>query len=65
MRLFRAGVGGWDESIRDGSWRSTGRTKFPLIHGTDGAGIVVMKGARVRRFRVGDRAPPRGATRTV
>jgi len=56
IQLFTAGVGEWDESIRDGLWRPDGRAKFPLILGTDGAGIVVMKGPRVRRFRVGDRA---------
>src|SRR5262245_1887087 len=57
IAIHTAGVGGWDESIRDGSWRpSPGRPKFPLVLGTDGAGIVVRTGARVRRFRVGDRA---------
>jgi NADPH:quinone reductase-like Zn-dependent oxidoreductase len=56
IALHAAGVGGWDESIRDGSWKLGGRTKFPLVLGTDGAGVVVAKGARVRRFRVGDRA---------
>src|SRR5688572_20976378 len=56
IALHVAGVGSWDESIRDGSWRPAGRSKFPLILGTDGAGIVVMKGPRARRFRVGDRA---------
>jgi NADPH2:quinone reductase len=56
IALHAAGVGSWDESIRDGSWRPAGRSKFPRILGTDGAGIVVGKGARVRRFRVGDRA---------
>ncbi len=55
IALDTAGVGGWDASIRDGSWRKPGRPRFPLIPGTDGAGIVVAKGARVRRFRVGDR----------
>jgi NADPH:quinone reductase-like Zn-dependent oxidoreductase len=32
-----------------------GRPKFPLVLGTDGAGIVVANGTRVRRFSVGDR----------
>jgi len=57
IAIHTAGVGSWDESIRDGSWRtSPGRPKFPLVLGTDGAGTVVATGARVRRFRVGDRA---------
>ena len=55
IRLHAAGVGVWDASVRDGSWRPFGQPRFPLIPGTDGAGIVVSKGARVRRFRVGDR----------
>lgn len=50
-----AGVGIWDESIRDGSWKLSSRTKSPLVLGTDGAGIVVATGSRVRRFRIGDR----------
>jgi len=56
IELHTAGVGEWDESIRDGSWRPGGRVRFPLVLGIDGAGIVVEKGARVRRFQVGDRA---------
>jgi NADPH:quinone reductase len=55
IALDTAGVGSWDASIRDGSWRKPGRPRFPLIPGTDGAGIVVAKGARVRRIRLGDR----------
>ena len=50
-----AGVGSWDASIRKGSWRRPGRLRFPLVPGVDGAGIVVAKGARVRRLQLGDR----------
>jgi NADPH:quinone reductase-like Zn-dependent oxidoreductase len=55
IEIHAAGVGVWDESVRDGSWKPYGRTKFPLVLGTDGAGKVVATGARVRRFRIGDR----------
>ena len=50
-----AGVGVWDADVRNGSWRPFGRAKFPLIPGTDGAGTIAMKGARVRRFALGER----------
>jgi len=49
-----AGIGSWDASIRDGSLRQPGRPRFPLVPGVDGAGVVVAKGARVRRVRLGD-----------
>ena len=55
IALDAAGVGVWDASVRDGSWRPYGRPKFPLILGTDGAGKVLAKGGRVRRFDIGDR----------
>jgi NADPH:quinone reductase-like Zn-dependent oxidoreductase len=54
IALHAAGVGVWDADIR-GGWWPEGKPKFPLILGTDGAGIVVAKGARVRRFSIGDR----------
>lgn len=54
IALHAAGVGIWDAQIRDGSW-AVGPKRFPRVLGTDGAGIVVAKGARVRRFDVGDR----------
>jgi NADPH:quinone reductase-like Zn-dependent oxidoreductase len=54
IALHAAGVGVWDTDIR-GGWWPAGRPKFPLVLGTDGAGIVVGKGARVRRFDIGDR----------
>ena len=53
IALHAAGVGSWDESMRDGSWKE-GRTRFPLVIGTDGAGVVAAKGSRVKRFRLGD-----------
>jgi NADPH2:quinone reductase len=50
-----AGVGKWDADIRDG-WSPSGRTShFPLVLGTDGAGLVAAQGARVRHVAVGDR----------
>ncbi|HTE46992.1 MAG TPA: NADP-dependent oxidoreductase [Gemmatimonadaceae bacterium] len=54
IALHAAAVGSWDASMRDGSWKE-GRTTFPLVIGTDGAGVVVARGSRVKRFRVGDR----------
>ena len=55
IALHSAGVGIWDDSVRDGSWRPYGRPKFPLIPGTDGAGTVVALGQGVRGFAIGDR----------
>ena len=55
IAVYAAGVGVWDASIRDGSWRPTGRPRFPLVPGIDGAGIVASKGSRARRFRLGER----------
>jgi len=55
IAIDTAGVGSWDASIRDGSWRKPGRSRFPLVPGVDGAGTVVAKGARVKRFQPGDR----------
>jgi NADPH2:quinone reductase len=54
IAIHTAGIGSWDASIRDGSWRKPGRARFPLVPGVDGAGIVVAQGGRVRRVRVGD-----------
>jgi NADPH2:quinone reductase len=55
IELSFAGVGVWDASVRDGSWKPAGKPKFPFVPGTDGAGVVVLRGSRVRRFEVGDR----------
>src|SRR5258705_1906306 len=55
IEIDTAGIGSWDASVRDGSWRKPGRPRFPLVPGIDGAGIVVARGARVRRIQLGDR----------
>lgn len=55
IKIHAAGVGVWDAEVRNGSWRPFGRAKFPLILGTDGAGVVVAKGRGARRFEIGDR----------
>ncbi|MDB4960633.1 MAG: Alcohol dehydrogenase zinc-binding domain protein [Myxococcales bacterium] len=54
IALHGAGVGIWDAKIRDGTW-APDHVSFPLVLGTDGAGIVIAKGALVRRFEIGDR----------
>lgn len=53
IAMQTAGVGVWDAKLRSGDW-AEGKTRFPLVLGTDGAGFVVAKGKRVRRFGVGD-----------
>lgn len=55
IELHAAGVGSWDAAERDGSWKPYGRPKFPLVLGTDGAGVVVATGPGVDRFQIGDR----------
>ena len=55
IAIDTAGIGSWDASIRDGSWRKPGRPRFPLVPGVDGSGVVVATGARVRRLHLGDR----------
>lgn len=57
IAIHTAGVGVWDASIRNGSWRPhRRRAKFPLVLGTDGSGTVVARGAAVTRLKVGEHA---------
>ena len=53
IALHAAGVGIWDAKIRDGEWADDD-VHFPLILGTDGAGVIAERGEHVRRFDVGD-----------
>jgi NADPH:quinone reductase len=52
IAIDTAGVGSWDASIRDGSWRTPGRPRFPLVPGVDGARIVAQAHRRLERGRV-------------
>jgi NADPH:quinone reductase-like Zn-dependent oxidoreductase len=53
IEMHAAGVGVWDaEMRRDPS--GFGEVRYPLVLGTDGAGVVVARGARVRRFSIGE-----------
>jgi NADPH2:quinone reductase len=54
IAVHTAGVGIWDASIRHGTW-ATGGERFPLVLGSDGAGVIAARGARVRRLQVDDR----------
>jgi NADPH:quinone reductase len=54
IALHAAGVGVWDADIRGGWWPEE-RPKFPLVLGTDGAGVIRAKGGRTRHFKIGDR----------
>jgi NADPH:quinone reductase len=54
IALDTAGVGPWDADIR-GGWYQGRKPHFPLILGTDGAGIVAAVGSRVRRLKTGDK----------
>jgi NADPH:quinone reductase len=54
ISLQAAGIGVWDADIR-GGWWPEGRPKFPLILGTDGAGVIAQKGTGRSRFKIGDR----------
>ncbi|AKU97149.1 Bifunctional protein: zinc-containing alcohol dehydrogenase [Labilithrix luteola] len=53
IALRAADIGSWDAKIRDGSWANK-PARFPLVLGTDGAGVVEKVGTGVRRFDVGD-----------
>ena len=52
IRVSAAGIGSWDPWLRGGG---AGATRFPLVLGSDGAGTVVARGSKARRFKAGDR----------
>ena len=52
VRVQAAGIGSWDPWIREGGM---GSGPFPMVLGSDGAGTVVAVGAKVKRFKAGDK----------
>jgi NADPH:quinone reductase-like Zn-dependent oxidoreductase len=54
IALDTAGVGLWDAAAREGFFAAR-KPRFPIVLGTDGAGIVAAVGARIRRLEVGDK----------
>jgi NADPH:quinone reductase-like Zn-dependent oxidoreductase len=54
IALDTASVGPWDAQIRAG-WYPGRKPRFPLILGTDGAGVVAAVGSRVRRLKLGEK----------
>jgi NADPH2:quinone reductase len=48
-----AGVAGWDVDIRRHP-QSINNSRFPLVLGTDGSGVIAALGAKVRGFQVGE-----------
>jgi NADPH:quinone reductase-like Zn-dependent oxidoreductase len=57
IRVDTAGVGEWDPWVREGEFAEiTGqKPRFPYVLGSDGSGTVAARGARVNRFREGDK----------
>ncbi|XXF76245.1 NADP-dependent oxidoreductase [Myxococcaceae bacterium GXIMD 01537] len=57
IRVEAAGVGQWDPSEREGEMEDykPGKTSFPHVLGTDGAGAVVAVGEGVKARKVGDK----------
>src|SRR6188508_1688229 len=53
IAVHATGVGIWDTDFRKGTYKE-GRTKFPLVLGMDGSGVIAEVGKSVRRFKPGD-----------
>jgi NADPH:quinone reductase-like Zn-dependent oxidoreductase len=55
IRLYAAGLNPFDWKVADGALRDVVPHAFPLVMGSDGAGVVERTGPGVTRFRPGDR----------
>jgi NADPH:quinone reductase len=55
IKVQAAGVGVWDEKLREGAMKEMFPLKFPVVLGADGAGSIEAVGPGVRHFKVGDK----------
>lgn len=55
VRLHAAGLNPFDWKVADGALADAVPHAFPLVMGSDGAGVVAKVGPGVTRFRAGDR----------
>lgn len=55
VRLHAAGLNPFDWKVADGALKDAVPHAFPLVMGSDGAGVVEKTGPGVTRFRVGER----------
>ena len=55
VRIHAAGVNPFDWKVTDGALKGFVTHNFPLVMGSDGAGLVEKTGPGVTRFRPGDR----------
>jgi NADPH:quinone reductase-like Zn-dependent oxidoreductase len=55
VQLQAAGLNPFDWKVADGALKDVVPYSFPLVMGSDGAGLVVRTGPGVTRFREGDR----------
>ncbi|MGW2890984.1 NADP-dependent oxidoreductase [Streptomyces griseoruber] len=55
VRIHAAGVNPFDWKVTDGALKDSVQHVFPLVMGSDGAGVVEKAGPGVTRFRPGDR----------
>jgi len=55
IKVEAAGVGVWDQKLREGSMKEMFPLNFPVVLGADGAGTVDEVGPGVRNFKVGDK----------
>jgi NADPH:quinone reductase-like Zn-dependent oxidoreductase len=55
VRIHAAGVNPFDWKVTDGALKDSVQHTFPLVMGSDGAGVVEKTGPGVTRFNPGDR----------